>query len=424
MENLHIEIIRSFEEIENIRRIWEEMQAKEAYPTTNADIDRYLLFMKAEKKPVEPYIILIKDNDTVVSMLIGLIHQSRINCDLGRKTIFKPLLKTLTVVYGGILGNPSKNICDLLIGEITTLLNSGEIDAAHFNHLVTDSSFYKYTRKKTNIFRRTHFPKILPIRYLMIPQSFDQFLDACSHNSRRNYRRWTKKFENNFTNRFEIKTYSNDDEVDTALEQMARISAKTYQGACGRSIVNDTATQVLLHNAAKKNWLRSYILSIDNEPCAFWTGQKYGSVFYAEFTGYLTKWQKFHIGTILFFNLVRDLCEDSDVSFLDFSFGEGQHKHWGESRLRSVASVYIFAPRVFPIIVNIIHSSLLSFRTFAIGLAKRLHFLNIIQKYRHRIIVQKKVKAHEKNKKQTKNKNSRTQSTVMASTLKKTDCRI
>jgi hypothetical protein len=424
MDNLHIEIIKSFEGIEEIRQIWEKMQAKEAYPTTNADIDRYLLSIKAPKKQVQPYIILIKNNDTVISMLIGSIHESRIKCDLGRKTIFKPLLKTLTIVYGGILGNQSETICNLLVGEITTLLSSGEIDAAHFNHLVTDSFFYKYTRKKINIFCRSHFPKTLPIRYLLIPQSFDQFLDACSHNSRRNYRRWTKKFENNFKNRFEIKTYSNDDEVDTALEQMAGISAKTYQGACGRGIVNDTATQVLFHNAAKKNWLRSYIISIDNKPCAFWTGLKYGSVFYAEFTGYLTKWRKFHIGTILFFKLVRDLCENPDVGFLDFSLGEGQHKHWGESRLRSVASVYIFAPRVFPIIVNIIHSSLLSFRAFAIGLAKRLYILNVIQKHRHRRIIQKKIKAHEKNKKQTENNQSRTQSTVIANTFEKTDCRI
>ena len=401
---MHIQVIKSFEDIEDIRRIWDEMQAKEAYPTINADIDRYLMFIKAGKKPVQPYIILIRDNDTVISMLIGLIHQSRVKCELGRKVIFKPLLKTLTVVQGGILGNPSKNVCDLLIGEITTLLSSGEIDVVHFNYLVSDSFFYKYTRKKTNILCRSHFPKILPQRYLLIPKSFDQFLNTCSHNSRRNYRRWTKKFAKNFADRFEIKTYSKEDDIDSALEQMANISARTYQGAYGRGIVNDTATQVQFRNTAKKNWFRSYILSIDNEPCAFWKGLKYGRGFYAEVTGYLTKWQNYHIGTILFFELVKDLCKDPDVDFLDFSFGEGQHKHWGESRLRSMASIYIFAPRIFPVIVNIIYSSLSSINTFYKVLANKFQILGAIQKYRHKRIMQKKIKANKKTNSERKTK--------------------
>jgi len=393
-DNLRTQTIRSLEGIEDIRQTWEEMQAKEAYPTINADIDRYLSVIKADTKPVQPYIILIRDKNTVISMLIGFIHHSRMSCNLGRRTIFKPLLKILSVVYGGILGNPSEDTCDLLMGELTTLFSNGEIDVAHFSHLETDSFFYKYARRKTNVLCRSHFPKIVPQRYMLIPQSFDQFLNACSHNSRRNHRRWTKKFEKKYVNRFEIKTYSDEGEIDSALDQMARISVQTYQRAYGGGIVNDAATQILFHNAAKKEWLRTYILSIDNEPCAFWTGLKYGRIFYAETTGYLPKWRNYHIGTILFFKLVRDLCKDPDVDILDFSFGEGQHKQWGESRFWSVASIYIFAPRIFPIMVNILHSSLSSISTFTKNLANKLRILNVIQKYRRQRIVQKKSKAY------------------------------
>ena len=392
--NLHIQIIRSFEEIEDIRQIWEELQSKEAYPKINADIDRYFSVIKADKKPIQPYIILTKENDTVISLLIGFIHQSHMTCKLGRKIIFKPLLKILSVVYGGVLGNPSEDTCDLLMGEIKTLFSNGKIDVAYFSHLGTDSFFYKYARKKTNVLCRSHPPKIVHQRYMLIPQSFDQFLNACSHNSRRNYKRWTKKFTKKFANRFEIKTYYNESEVDSALDKMARISAQTYQRAYGGGIVNDAITQMLFHNAAKKGWLRTYILSIDNEPCAFWTGLKYGRIYYAEFTGYLPKWRNYHIGTILFFKLVRDLCKDPDVDILDFSFGEGQHKHWGESRFWSVASIYIFAPRVFPVMVNIIHSSLLSISIFTKDLANKLRIFNVIQKYRRQRILQKKSKAY------------------------------
>ena len=390
-DNFQIQTIKTLEGIENIRQVWKEMQAKEAYPKINPDIDRYLSIIKTNTayEEIQPYIIHVNQNNRIVSILIGSIKKTPIKCNIGRKTIFRPTLKTLDIVYGGILGNPTGEICNVLIDELIKALRRGDADVVNFNHVETNTELYKTALKKTNVFCRNYFSKIETHRYMLIPQDFKQFLNACSHNQRRNIRRWTKKFERKFANRFEIKTYCDEDEIDSLLDKMAHISAKTYQRAFGSGIINNEITQVLFRYAAKKGWLRTYILSINDQPCAFWTGLIYNRIFFAEATGYVPEFKDYHIGTMLFIKLVEDLCKDSEVDHIDFSFGEGQHKQWGESRSWSEASIHIFASRLVPILTNLIFSSTTAMSAFVEYATKKFEIFNLVQKYRRNTAMQK-----------------------------------
>ena len=170
---------------------------------------------------------------------------------------------------------------------------------------------------------------------------------------------------------------------------MAHISAKTYQRAFGSGIINNEITQVLFRYAAKKGWLRTYILSINDQPCAFWTGLIYNRIFFAEATGYVPEFKDYHIGTMLFIKLVEDLCKDSEVDHIDFSFGEGQHKQWGESRSWSEASIHIFASRLVPILTNLIFSSTTAMSAFVEYATKKFEIFNLVQKYRRNTAMQK-----------------------------------
>jgi len=388
-DNMEISYIRTFEEIEGIRPIWEHLQAKENFPKINADIDRYLSIIKTVREEIQPYILLVKQNDVVVGMLIGHIYRNPIKCNLGRKTIFKPYLKILSVVYGGILGNLSKDTCDLLMGELTTLLRNDELDAVYFNHLETDSFFYKYIRKKTNALCRSHFPKIEYHVAISAPQDTEYLLKCCSKNRRKHIRKYIKRLEKEYPGKVKLSVYTKEKEVDLAIETIANISSQTYQWAFGGGLVNDEKTRIIWHSAAKKGWLRVYILNVNNEPCAFRYALKYRRTYFGELIGYLPKWKDFNVGTVLFMKFIEQICHEPDVERIDFGFGGGYHKELGNSYCWPEASLYIYAPKVFPIMVNIIQSTTSAISISTEHLVNKLGVFNAVQKYRRKKVIQK-----------------------------------
>jgi len=382
-------VVRDFEQIEAVRQVWEKMQAEEPYPKINADIDRYLSTLKATSNSTEPYIIVLKENGRPAAMVIGWVDKCCLKCKIGRWTWFKPTLRQLTVVYGGVIGNRSEQIIRVLVGEMMKVLRRGEVDVVFFNHLETDSSIYQIARKMPGLFCRGHFPKAELHWCMSIPDHIDRFWEACSHNRRKKLRKHTKRLEKRYPGQVKMVTYSRQEEVAEGLRIAADISANTYQRAFGGGLVNDAATRAIFEAAAKKDWLRIYILFVAGEPCAFKSIMKYGRICFAEVTAYSPKWMDWNVGSILFLKVVEQICGDPVVDSLDFGHGDGQHKQAGDSRQWAEASVFIFAPRLFPVFVNLIISITSAINVLTQQFVTRLGIYNLVQQYRRKRILQK-----------------------------------
>ncbi|OHB75431.1 MAG: hypothetical protein A2Z25_20980 [Planctomycetes bacterium RBG_16_55_9] len=118
---LEIAAARDLNEVEAIRPIWEHMQSQELNPAPDADINRYLSVLKWLGADVQPHVILAQCDGRPVAMVIGRIEEHPLDFKLGYKTLLSPKLRCLTIVYGGILGEPEGDLCYLLVGEITKL---------------------------------------------------------------------------------------------------------------------------------------------------------------------------------------------------------------------------------------------------------------------------------------------------------------
>jgi CelD/BcsL family acetyltransferase involved in cellulose biosynthesis len=392
-DNLKIETVRRIEEIEKVRSIWERMQADESYPKINADIDRYLTSLKATSDNTEPYIMVVREDGRPAAMLISRVEKSHLKCAIGRKTLFEPALRQLSIVYGGVIGNATDEICRLLIGELMKVLRRGEIDVVFLNHLEADSSLYKVARKMPGLFYRGHFSKVEQHWCMSIPEDMDQFWKACSPNRRKKLRRYVRNLEKEYPGQVRAITYSKEDEVAEAIEIAADISANTYQRAFGGGLVNDATTRVFFETAARKGWLRIDILFVGDEPCVFSTAMRYGRTFFAELTGYSPEWRDWNVGSILFLKIVERLCGDPSVNLVDLGIGPGLHKQWGDSRQWPETSVFIFAPRLFPVFVNLTQSSTLAISVLVQRLISRLGIPNLVQRYRRGRILRKRSQA-------------------------------
>jgi CelD/BcsL family acetyltransferase involved in cellulose biosynthesis len=101
-----------------------------------------------------------------------------------------------------------------------------------------------------------------------------------------------------------------------------------------------------LELAARKGWLRAYVLYVGDEPCAFWIGMLYGEIFVGEYTGYDPAFRDFSPGMFLMMQVIEGFCGgvQDTVKEVDFGLGNAEYKaalcgkNWIE------ASVFIFGP--------------------------------------------------------------------------------
>jgi len=392
---LDVVIVRSVEGIEAIRETWERLQSEESYPKINADIDRYLTIHMTVRDDAEPYIMLVKEHGRPCTMLIGLIGKDRLRCSVARMTLFAPELKWLMVVYGGIIGRVTTEIYRLMVGELIKVLNRGDADVVSFQKLKKDSELYHVAQTMPGLFSRDYFPKVEKRWLLSIPGHIENFWKACSHNRRKQLRKYTRRLEDKYPGQVKMIRYSQLEEVAEGLSIAADISENTYQRAFGSGLVNDGATRAHFEAEVKKDWLRLYILFISGEPCAFLYTLKYGRTCFAEHTAYSPKWKDWNVGSIIHLRVVEQLCCDPDVDTLDFGSGDVQHKRLGDCRQLREATVFIFASRPFPIFVNMIRLTTLAMTVLSNRVITGLGIKNLVQRYRRRRIVHKSAREQE-----------------------------
>jgi hypothetical protein len=388
-DNLKVEIVRKTEEIEKVRSIWERMQADEPYPKINADIDGYLTAIKATGDSPEPYIMVVKENERPAAMLISWVRKSPLKCAVGRKTLFSPVLRQLSVVYGGVIGDRTDEICSLLIGELIKVLRRGEVDVVFFNHLETDSCLYHVAREMPGVLSRCYLPRIETHWRTTVPENIRFFYQRLPRRHASNLRRISRTLERAYPNRVGVTTYRDESELDAALKAASKISSSTYQYAYGLGVVDDRKTRTLLSEAARLGRLQIDILHINGEPSAFQLATRYGNTYFGDKIGFNPKWKKFRIGTVLFLKVMETLCADPSVAYYDFGYGDAEYKEsygdtgWAES------SVYIFAPRAFPVFANLIFSTTSAINILAQHLIIRLGILNLVQRYRRRFVLKR-----------------------------------
>ncbi len=370
--NITVAIAQSFEEISSLRSIWQAIQSEQPLPKPNADIDRYTSVIEATNGRIKPYVMLFKQGNQPVAMVVARTESHQLSLKLGYQGLLHPKLRCLNVVYGGILGRVEGELCSIVLDELGMQLKSGEFDAVCFNYLDADGEFYQAVRSRSGFFTRGHFPKIAEHWRMAVPDSIDEFYRIRSRGHRRNLRQAIKKFHQKYPGEASFLKYTGEDQVENFTKTAAEISARTYQNALGAGIVDDEQTRGRLRTAAAHGWFDGNVLMAGDKPCAFQLGLRYSSVYYMISIGYDPALNSYKTGTILFLKVLESLCEDPAINMIDFYFGDAEYKkrygteHWPE------ACAYMFAPRVYPMAVNALRCSVAGVNAGLAHVARRI----------------------------------------------------
>ncbi|MGA2679663.1 MAG: GNAT family N-acetyltransferase [Sedimentisphaerales bacterium] len=351
-----IVVAKNLTEVESLRPVWEKLQKEETYPVPNADIDRFISVIEPLQDTVRPHIILLRYNGSSEAMAIGRVGMIELNCRIGYKTLFRPALKGLSIVYGGLIGKFTDNALCVLLQELRLVLSKREADVVVFNHLKIDSPIRQLVRKKTNVLCRHHFPSIEPHWQTIIPDSVELFYASIPSKHKREWGRLLRRLEAESACSVKVKCYQSAEDVDYIADVASKISARTYKHTLNIGFTDDTLTRSLLTQSAKKGWLQAYIMDIGGEPSAFEFGIRYGTTFWPEYMGYDPKWARFGPGMLLWIKVIEELCASADIHKLDYGFGDADYKKKLGTNYWPEASVLIYAPRMYPIFIDMLQS--------------------------------------------------------------------
>ena len=336
---------RSVKEVEEIRDIWKKIQIGPA-----ADIDYYLTVVNSRKQVVRPHVIILSHDKYIESMLVGRIEDMRLEFKFGYKTLFRPKVRSLTIVEGGILGNTSYTNCAALISEVVTSLKQREADIVSFSEIPIDSNIYKIAKKMLGFLCRDHFPTVHPHYKMTLPATIDDFLRV--RKNRKRLRNEMRRLQKSCSGNVAIKIFRERGQIDEFWRDAYKISKKTYQYALGGSFVNNIETPHLLTFLADRGWLRAYILYLEEKPLAFDLGYLHKNTYYDKNTGYDPKYKKFGVGTILLLKIIEDLCSDCHIHYIDFGAGDSAEKRRFCDLKCEEASFYIFKPKMKGVKLN------------------------------------------------------------------------
>lgn len=366
-------IARTVEEIEAIRVPWESFQS---HP--NGDIDFYVNLIEFRKEIIRPHVVLLVENGVPVSLIIGRIENAKFKIKIGYKELWNPKIKCLTLSYGGILGNTNRRYSELLVEELIRTLHEGEVDAIIMGNLDVLSDIYTFSITLPKIPCRDFITTRSVHRVKSLVQTEGNFIKILSKTSRSNYNNYANKLNKAYNYRYDIKCYRHPQDLDTIMKDCESIARNTYHRALDVGFHENQEYRRRFDLALRKEWLRVYILYIDDSPAAFWTGMLYKKTFHLGDTGYDLKYKSFSVGSYLLMKIMEDLSNTGDATLLDFGFGDAEYKRHLSDHSWEEAFVCIFSFSIRSISINalrtIIHSISLAtqYMVSRIGLETRL----------------------------------------------------
>lgn len=341
-------VARSLEEVEALRPEWERV----AITNPEADLDVFRSVVESSPEVIRPHVVMIDRPAGPPALAVARLEERTLELKAGYRTLARPRLRALSVVYAGIAGAAGEDDYRELLDELHHAVRDGEADLLCLAKLRTDSTLFELARTLGSAVSRDHAPAVVPRTDVTVPDEFDAFLKARSRNTRDNVKRYGKRLERAHGEGLEVRAYRVPEEVDEALAAMEPVAATTYQRALGVGFRDEPRQRALLELGARHGHFRAWVLSIEGAPVAFWYGLAYDGTFYIGSPGYDPAHGDLRVGQYLQMQMMRDLCADPAVQRLDYGFGDAQYKRSFGDRTWEEADVLIFAARPRALAVN------------------------------------------------------------------------
>ncbi len=312
---------------------WLSLWMNAARPSPNANPGRCLATARA--LGTAPEVLEIGED----CLIVGRREVGRVTHRIGYLPVRTPRLRTFTVVYGGVLGHAEPDaIADRLFG---LLRGPDRVERVLINRLDSGPLLDALTRRRGVVVQSAE------PHWIAEPAgvSFDEAMARHSSKTRGKLRRYERILRDHFGGDVSTRVFERPTDVGPFLEMCEGIASTTYQAALGYGVRDTPLWRELLTHAASAGLMRSFALIAQGRPIAYQNGLLLGDRYWCDGKGYLPECAEHRPGTMLYLQMLRDLCERG-VTEIDFGFGDADYKHTFGDRHWTESTVNIYARSV------------------------------------------------------------------------------
>lgn len=352
MQSRTARVVSSEQELENLRPWWESWPGNR-----DSEIDSFLTFLRSNPNTIRPYVVVVERDSEPDAMLVGRIDRSHIACRLGYLKLDLPAT-IMCFVYGALRGNASKENCDLIVSTVLERLSQKDADVAYMNFLREDSELYQFSVRKPSVVCRDHLRVSQQHFATTLPNSANEFYEGLSSSAKWQAKSKQKKLFKDFGGDVKVRCFGALGEIDEMIQDVEHVARNCYQRGLGVGFFDTPALRSQWRLKAERRWLRGYVLYLMGRPSAFWVGDLNEGTFGSDYLAYDAEFGKYSPGMFLIYKAIEDLCMGNSerVSAIDFAPGHAQYKQVLSNQKWSETSVYIFAPRIKAICLNLIRT--------------------------------------------------------------------
>ena len=344
----------------------------EAVPWTRLDpVPEYALAVAGVRPEVHgPHVqrFIAPDGEDVV--FVGRLEDIPLTVSAGYRTLYRPTLRAITLVHGGVHGAETPVAAGALVGSLRDRLRAGDADVLVLPSIEVGTSLHAAATAVPAPLRN-HFRHRSPHWALRLPDSFDEFVRSRSKKTRENLRVYRNRLHRDHGDSLSLRVYREPHELEELLQAVERVAAKTYQRGLGVAPPDSLEERTLTTLALERGWFRAWVLSADDRPIAFWSGAGFNGTFYVGTPGYDPEFTAYSIGTYLLMRVIEDLIADEAIHSLDYGLGDSEYKRRFGSDSWEEEDVLIFAPSFRGVRVNATRTALEGTVALGRGVAAR-----------------------------------------------------
>lgn len=328
-------------EFASVRDDWLCLRNRHGCTALDSDPGFFLRVISDIVQGSRPHVVVFYRAGRPCCGFLGRYVRKRIVSKLGYARFKSPRLRTLTVVYGGLLSDGSPISHGAVREYCRGLLHEGTVDAIIFDHLGMDdevaNTLIRDLRRKNNVVVHHELRWILD---LVDPNTQERIV-VNSGKTRSTFRRKDRKFIEHFGGAVEFKCFQNTVEVNEFIRLADQVTARTYQAALATGVQRTNRWRTILTALAEENHFRGYVLTGSNEPIAYVAGSLSQQQFILFATCFLPEYRKLSPGTVLLNRCFDALASDGAVLF-DFGSLFAEYKRLHATRTLEEQTVHVY----------------------------------------------------------------------------------
>ena len=335
---LDVEIADSIDACKRLREPWLELSRRTNALPPNVNPDRFLATLQAMGPKVNPYIVIFRNAGVPRAMIVARKSGGRSISQLGYLRIPSPSVKSLDIVYGGLLASDEAGARSVA-NHIAMLLTKRIVDRVLVNHLAMNSLPYREIACHADITRALRIERTEP-HWVIKPDSADpEFgLSSLSSRTRRTLRRERRKIEKTLGS-VHVDLLGRRRDVDRIIDWAAQITSVTFHDKLGNPFRDAAIWRYPLELEADRDALCAVFMLAQTQPIAFFIGSLHANTLFLDATGYLPQHAAYSPGKHLLLWLIRH-CAAERIETIDLGFGDAEYKrvfgthHWAEQSIR------------------------------------------------------------------------------------------